>query len=150
LGDVEIGGFKPYETTNPPVAVLEDMTAKNADFAVYLTTLFADVNIAKTEVTNHGGGVFRVKAEVENAGFIPTSTAHGVLSRSVKPTMVQLGIAPEALLSGAAKTSFFQALDGSGNREKFEWLIKGKKGDKIELKAVSQKGGSDTNTITLQ
>lgn len=150
LGNVEIGGFKPYEAYNPPVAVLEEMTAKNADFAVYLTTLFADVNIAKTEVVNHGGGVFRIKAEVENAGYLPTSTAHGVLSRSVKPTMVQLGIAPEALLSGSAKTSFFQALDGSGNREKFEWLIKGKKGDEVELKVVAQKGGSDTKIIKLQ
>lgn len=150
LGSVEIGGFKPYEAVNPPASVLDEMGPKNAAFAHYLTTLFADVNIAKTEVTDHGGGIFRIKAEVENAGFLPTSTAHGVTSRSVKPTMVQLGIDPEALLSGSAKTSFFQALDGSGNREKFEWLIKGNKGDTIELKVVSQKGGSDTASIRLQ
>jgi hypothetical protein len=150
LGEVEIGGFKPDQALNPPVSVLDEVGPKNAAFAVYLTSLFADVNIAKTEVVNHGGGVFRIKAEVENAGFLPTSTAHGVTSRSVKPTMVQLGIAPEALLSGSAKTSFFQAMDGSGTRNKFEWLIKGNKGDSIELKVVSQKGGSDTATIRLQ
>jgi len=150
LGAVEIGGFKPYDAVNPPASVIDEMGPKNAAFAQYLTTLFADVNIAKTEVTNHGGGVFRIKAEVENAGFLPTSTAHGVTSRSVKPTMVQLGIDPDALLSGSAKTSFFQALDGSGNREKFEWLIKGNKGDTIELKVVSQKGGTDTASIRLQ
>ena len=150
LGEVEIGGFKPDQALNPPVSVLDEVGPKNAAFAVYLTSLFADVNIAKTEVVNHGGGVFRIKAEVEDAGFLPTSTAHGVTSRSVKPTMVQLGIAPEALLSGSAKTSFFQAMDGSGTRNKFEWLIKGNKGDSIELKVVSQKGGSDTATIRLQ
>jgi len=150
LGSVEIGGFKPYQAVNPPAAVLDEVGPKNAAFALYLTTIFADVNIAKTEVTDHGGGVFRIKAEVENAGFIPTATAHGVTSRSVKPTMVQLGIDPDDLLSGSAKTSFFQALAGSGNREKFEWLIKGKAGDTIELKVVSQKGGSDTKSIRLQ
>ena len=150
LGSVEIGGFKPYDAVNPPESVLDEVGPKNAAFALYLTSLFADVNIAETEVTDHGGGVFRIKAEVENAGFLPTSSAHGVTSRSVKPTMVQLGIDPEALLSGSAKTSFFQALDGSGNREKFEWLIKGKRGDTIELNVVSQKGGSDTKSIRLQ
>ena len=150
LGNVEIGGFKPFDAVNPPASVLDEMGPKNAAFAQYLTTLFADVRIAKTEVINHGGGVFRIKAEVENAGFLPTSTAHGVTSRSVKPTMVQLGIDPADLLSGSAKTSFFQALDGSGNRESYEWLIKGKRGDTIELKVVAQKGGSDTASITLQ
>ncbi len=150
LGAVEIGGFKPYEAVNPPMSVITDMAPKNGEFAVYLSTLFADVKIAKTEVINHGGGVFRIKAEVENAGFLPTSTAHGVTSRSVKPTMVQLGIAPEALLSGSTKTSFFQAMDGSGTRQKFEWLIKGKKGDEIELKVAAQKGGTDTKKLRLQ
>lgn len=150
LGSVEIGGFKPYEAVNPPMSVITEMAPKNAEFAVYLSSLLADVNIAKTEVINHGGGVFRIKAEVENAGFFPTSTSHGVTSRSVKPTMVQLGIDPEALLSGSAKTSFFQTLDGSGNRQKFEWLIKGKKGDEIELKVVAQKGGTDIKTVRLQ
>jgi hypothetical protein len=150
LGAVEIGGFKPYEAVNPPMTVVSEMASKNGEFAVYLSSLFADVNIAKTEVINHGGGVFRIKAEVENAGFLPTSSSHGVTSRSVKPTMVQLGIAPEALLSGSAKTSFFQAMDGSGTRQKFEWLIKGKKGDEIELKVVAQKGGTDTKKLRLQ
>jgi len=150
LGEVEIGGFKPYEAANPPLAVVEDLGAKQGAFVVYLASLFADVRIAETEVFNHGGGVFRIKAEIENAGFLPTSTAHGVVSRSVKPTMVQLGIEPDDLLSGAAKTSFFQATDGSGNRHSFEWLIKGKKGDRIELKVVSQKGGGDTARLTLE
>ena len=150
LGSVEIGGFKPFEAVNPPVAVLDEMGPKNAAFAQYLTTLFARVEIAETEVTDHGGGIFRIKAEIANAGYLPTSSAHGVTSRSVKPTMVQLGIDPDALLSGSAKTSFFQSLDGSGNREKYEWLIKGKKGDTIELKVVSQKGGTDTASIRLQ
>jgi len=108
------------------------------------------VKIAKTEVTNHGGGLFRIKAEVENSGFLPTSIQHGVTSRSVKPTMVQLGIKPDQIISGNSKTNFFQSLAGSGNRQKYEWIIKGKSGDKVELKVVSQKAGSDKTTLTLR
>jgi len=72
------------------------------------------------------------------------------VARSVKPTMVQLGIDPDDLVSGSDKTSFFQALDGSGRREDFAWIVKGKRGDTVELRVVSQKGGSDTRRITLQ
>jgi hypothetical protein len=150
LGEVEIGGFKPYEAINPPYDVIEEIGPKQGAFVSWLATLVPEVRIAETEVTDHGGGVFRVKAEVENTGFLPTAAAHGVVSRSVKPTMVQLGVAPEDVLSGDAKTSFFQALDGSGRRQSFEWLIRGRRGDRIELKVVSQKGGSDTAQLTLQ
>ena len=57
------------------------------------TTLFPKIAIADVAATALGGGLYRITAEVENAGYLPTSTAHGVLSRSVKPTMVQLGVA---------------------------------------------------------
>lgn len=150
LGEVEIGGFKPYAVTNPPAAKIAELGASHAEFVLYLSTLFPQVKIAKTEVTNHGGGIFRIKAEVENAGFLPTSLAQGVTSRSVKPTMVQLEVDPEAIITGDNKTSFFQSLAGSGNRRKYEWLIKGKPGANIELRVVSQKGGTDTATITLK
>jgi hypothetical protein len=150
LGAVEIGGFKPYAAQNPPMSMVQELGPKQGAFLVWLAAQTAEVRIAHTEVTDEGGGIFRIKADVENGGFLPTSTAHGVRSRSVKPTMVQLGIPPEDLLSGSAKTSFFQATDGSGRRQSFEWIIKGKRGDKVELRAVSQKGGSDTASLELR
>ncbi|MDX1315437.1 MAG: hypothetical protein R3356_08045 [Eudoraea sp.] len=150
LGEVEIGGFSPYMVSNPPASEIDKLGLSHAEFAVWLSGLYADVSIVKTEVINHGGGIFRIKAEIENSGFLPTALSHGVTSRSVSPTMVQLGVDPEAIVSGNAKTSFFQSLDGSGKREKYEWLVKGKSGDTIELKLVSQKAGSDSKVITLE
>ncbi len=150
FGEVEIGGFTPYEINNPPASKIVELGEAHGKFAVWLSSLYANVKIAKTEVVNHGGGIFRIKAEVENAGFLPTSLSHGVTSRSVRPTMVQLGVKPETIISGNAKTNFFQALAGSGKRQKYEWLIKGKSGDKIELKVVSQKAGTDKVNITLK
>ena len=99
---------------------------------------------------NHGGGVFEINAEIEHAGFLPTSTSQGVTARSVAPTMVQLGVDPDDVLTGAAKTSFFSRLDGSGARESYKWVIRGQQGATIELRVRSQKGGSDSATITLR
>jgi hypothetical protein len=150
LGTVEIGGFAPYAITNPPATELAELGESHARFAVYLTSLFADVRIANVQVTNHGGGVFEVEADIENVGFLPTSMSQGVTARAVAPTMVQLGIEPDDLLTGAAKTSFFSRLDGSGGRESYTWIVRGRQGATVELKVRSQKGGSDSATITLR
>ncbi|MCK7499762.1 MAG: hypothetical protein MZW92_62185 [Comamonadaceae bacterium] len=58
------------------------------------SSLFPRVKVASFEAVAHGGGLFRIKAEVENAGFWPTSLAQGQTARSVKPTMVRLGVEP--------------------------------------------------------
>jgi len=149
-GKVEIGGFRPYAVSNPPADRIPALGEKQFEFLRYLSTLFPKVAVAESSVTGLGGGLFRVKAEVENTGFLPTALAHGVVAQSVKPTMVQLGINPENLVSGSPKTSFFQALAGSGHRQKFDWIIRGEPGSKVNIRVVSQKGGSETVTLTLQ
>jgi hypothetical protein len=63
---------------------------------------------------------------------------------------VQLGVDPNDIVSGAQKTSFFPALAGSGRRQVYEWIIKGKTGATVTLKAVAQKGGTATATLTLK
>ncbi len=149
LGDVEVGGFKPYSVTNPPASKIAELGQSHAEFAVYLASLFADIEIADTEVTNHGGGIFRIKAKIRNNGFLPTSLQHGVASRSVRGTMVQLGVDPSDIISGNRKTEYFTKLNGSGKVIEYEWLVKGRSGQNIELKVVSQKGGTANITLTL-
>jgi len=150
LGEVEVGGFKHYAVVNPPAAKIAELGKGHAEFALYLTTLFPRVEVAKFEAVNHGGGLFRLKAEVSNEGFLPTALAHAVVARAVKPTMVQLQVPPESVISGSAKTSFIQALNGSGERQKFDWLIKAKAGETVGLKVVSQKGGAAAASVVLK
>jgi hypothetical protein len=150
LGDVEIGGFRPYAAANPPAARIAELGKSHTEFVTYLSSMFPKVSIASSTVTSLGGGLYRIKAEVENSGFLPTSTAQGVRSRSVSPTMVQLGVEPDAIVSGAPKTNFFPTLAGSGRRQTYEWIIKGKPGSTVTLKAVAQKGGSASAALTLK
>jgi len=150
LGEIEIGGFKPYAAVNPPAAKIADLGAAHAKFVLHLTSLFPRIAIAKSEVTALGGGLYRIKADVENAGFLPTALAQGVMARSVKPVMVQLGVPPESIVTGSEKTSFIPTLAGSGTRQSYEWVIKGKPGSAVILKVVSQKGGADSATLTLK
>jgi hypothetical protein len=150
LGEVEIGGFKPYATTNPPAAKIAELGASHAKFAVYLSSLFSKVHVAQTEVTSLGAGLFRIKAEVENTGFLPTALAQAVVARSVKPVMVQLQVPPDSIVTGNEKTNHIMSLAGAGTRQSFEWIIKGKPGSTVDLKVVSYKSGRETATLKLQ
>ena len=150
LGDVEIGGFRPYVTVNPPAAKIAELGSAHAKFALHLSSLFAKVRVAKAEAESLGGAIFRVTAEIENTGFLPTALAHGAAARAVKPVMVQLGVPPASIISGVEKTIAVPALAGSGSRRSFEWVITGAPGTSITLTVVSQKSGSDRATIALR
>jgi hypothetical protein len=150
LGQVEIGGFKPYAATNPPAAKIADLGASHARFVLYLTSLFPKLKIARIDATALGGGLYRLKAEIENSGFLPLALAHAVTARAVKPTMVQLAVPPEAVITGAEKTIYLPTLAGSGSRQAYEWLIKARPGTAVTLKAVSQKAGTDSATLSLK
>ncbi len=150
LGEVEIGGFKPYALTNPPEAELPRLGEAHARFTTYLMSLFPAVRIADVDVTDHGGGVFEITADVANTGFLPTALAQGVRARAVAPVMVQLGVDPSAIVTGDAKTSFIPSLDGSGARKRYTWMVRGRAGAQIELRVRSQKSGLDATTITLR
>ena len=150
LGQVEIGGFVPYATTNPPEANLGDLGERHGEFLVRLAGMLPRVTIVDTEVTAHGGGLFTVEVEVANSGFLPTSLRHGVISRSVQPTTVQIQIDPDSIVSGAPKSYTIQRLEGSGSREKVTWVIRGQPGGQVEVRVRSQKGGTDSSTVTLR
>lgn len=150
LGQVEIGGFKPYAITNPAATEIDALGKSHAAFALYLASLFPKVGIASLEATAIGGGLYRISADVENTGYLPTSTAHGVTSRSVAPTMVQLDVAPDTIVSGSAKTNFIQALAGSGRRQTYQWIVRGKPGQRVTLKAVAEKAGAAEKTVVLR
>ncbi len=150
LGEVEVSGFKPYVSLNPPAAKVADLGTAETKFVLYLASQLPRVRVAKTEVTGYGGGVFRVKAEVENAGRWPTALAQAVTARAVRPVMVQIGVKPEDILAGSAKTNFIPSLPGSGRRQAFEWIVRGSAGATVDVKVLSQNGGADTARIVLK
>lgn len=150
LGEVEIGGFLPYVTTNPPADQLPDLGAKHGAFLVELAGMLPRVHIADTKVTANGGGIYTVEVVVENTGLFPTSTRHGMTTRSVGPTQVQIQVDAADILTGADKTVRVGTLNGSGARESHTWVIRGRQGAQVQIKLHSQKSGSDLATVTLR
>jgi hypothetical protein len=150
LGEVEIGGFIPYVTHNPPFEQVPEMGAKHGEFLVELAGMLPRVRIAETKVTAHGGGLFTITVEVENTGFLPTALRHGQRNRAVGPTLLQLHVDNDNILSGASKTASVSVLAGSGSRASVTWFIRGREGAEFEVTLRSMKAGHDTTTVTLR
>ncbi len=150
LGALEIGGFKPYASVNPAAADLATLGQKQGEFLVKLASMLPSVHIAKTEVVAHGGGIFTVVAEIENTGFFSTSTLHGVSSRSVNATLVQIDVPAESIVTGAEKSVRVRNLSGSNSRERITWVIRGKPNASIGISVLAQKGGTDSATVILK
>lgn len=150
LGDLEIGGFRPYTSDNAVGKDLTDLGRKQGEFLVKLASMLPRVHIANTEVTAHGGGIFTVSVDIENTGFFPASLQHGIVSRSVNETLVQIDVPSTDIVTGAPKSARIRNLDGSNSRERITWVIRGKANASVAISVLAQKGGTDSATVTLK
>ena len=150
LGEVEIGGFRPYATTNAAPKDLADLGRKHGEFVVKLAGMLPRVRIAHTEVKAHGGGLYTVTVDVENTGFFPTSLQHGVVAGAVKPTLVQIQVPAEDTVTGSQKSVTIPRLTGSNSRQRVTWVIRGRPDASVVVTVLAQKGGTDSATVVLK
>lgn len=149
FGEVEVGGFRPYELVNPPASMLPELGASHGAFVARLSSMLPRVRLADVSAESHGGGVFTVTADVVNEGYLPSALQHGVVSRSVDPVLVQIQVDPDAIVTGANKSHRIMKLDGSGTRERVTWVIRARNGDSVDVRVRSEKGGTDTRSVRL-
>jgi len=149
LGEVEIGGFRPYAVVNPDGAEIPALGAAHGEFIARLGGMLPRVRFVEASAESIGGGLWKVDAVVENAGYLPTALAHGLRSRSVDPTLVQIQVAPETIVSGDAKSARTARIEGSGGTATYSWVIRADAGQTIEITSRAMKGGRDAITVTL-
>jgi hypothetical protein len=149
LGPVEIGGWRPFATV-PAAAAVAPLVEPHTRFLVELSTFVPRVAVASLTATRLGGGLYRVRAEVENRGRWPTALQQAVTARAVKPVMVQIDVDATAIVSGAAHNQFFPTLAGSGRREKVEWIVRARPGQIVTVRVVAQKGGTASETARCE
>ncbi|MFI5077147.1 MAG: M14 family metallopeptidase [Vicinamibacteria bacterium] len=149
LGAVEIGGWRPFATVPPPSAVAP-LVEPHVRFLVELSTFVPRVAVASLTATRLGGGLYRIRADVENRGRWPTALQHAITARAVKPVLVAIDVAPAAIVSGAAKHQFFPTLAGSGRRERVDWIVRAGAGQSVTVRVVAQKGGTATQTVRCE
>ena len=86
----EVGGLDPFIELNPPMAVLKPALAAHTETVLDLAGKLAKVEILSLDVSDLGGGVYRVKAVAGNRGYLATHTKQDARARAHLPVRLTL------------------------------------------------------------
>jgi len=147
LGTVEIGGWRKFGQNNPLSDRLPEEVGRNVEFVLMQARITPRLEIAEATSEDLGGGVYRVKATVRNAGFQPTELQTRLNTNRAVPVRVSLdGESGLELLSGDASVDL-GTLQGHEGRD-VEWLVRG--GRTVTVTASHPKGGLASETVRLR
>ncbi|SEQ40813.1 Zinc carboxypeptidase [Devosia sp. YR412] len=165
LGKIEIGGMVNIWTyRNPPGFLLEDMCHKNVLFNLKHAAAAPLVRVDDVKLTPISDGVYKVRAEVGNHGYLPTNLSNvAVVNKVAKPVLVSIAIAGGEVLMNPV-TAELGNLAGRNERlypwspwgqqwsattRAAEWLVKAPSGAAITVTSKSEKGGTHTVSVPL-
>jgi len=144
----EVGGYRPYALTNPPVEMVGEIVAKNADFLTKAAQRLPRIGVRKIECRLLGRSVYEVEIQVENTGFLPTVLAHGRTTREVHPTRLVMELDDECFLSGSRITNL-PAIRGSGGMVELRYIVRIPERERIDFEIVSMLAGKVKGSVEL-
>ena len=147
LGQVEVGGAAPYVFTTPPQAKIQELLTSQVPWLLDLAGKLARIKIVKTKTENLGEGVYRVKAWIENSGYLPYPTAMGRRNSRIPPVVVVLHGGDIELLQGK-KRSLIKEIPGKG-RKMVQWLLYSKVPKQVKLETITANAWRDSEMIRL-
>ncbi|HDZ42298.1 MAG TPA: hypothetical protein ENH59_11565 [Bacteroidetes bacterium] len=147
LGEVEIGGFKPYSDINPPAEMMDSLLDLHVPFVFELVKKMPELMISEVKTEERGAGIYALDIWVENKGFLPFCTQMGKRNKIPAPAIITLDGDGLEFLSGKKRTPI-QELDGK-KAVKQTWLIRADKNTTLNIKLDSKTAGHDSKQIKL-
>jgi Zinc carboxypeptidase len=148
---VEVGGFKPFYSLNPPAKELDGLADKHLQFVATLSEWLPKLALIDAKAEALGNGVYRITVTAINRGFLPTMPEMGQVNGESYPLQIALTLPQGAeLLQGNPRTKL-PRLDGSGGKAEKSWLLKfgEEKPKQLEIQAWAPAVGRATVKIDL-
>lgn len=121
---VEVGGFKPFYSLNPPAKELDALAARHAEFITGLPEFLPRVEFKETKIESLGGGLFRVTAKTVNQGYLPTMAEMGRVNNAAHPLQISLDLPKGTEFLKGSPRSRLGRLEGNGNTSETVWLVR--------------------------
>ncbi len=147
LGDVEIGGFVPYAGTTPPPGMIQKLLQGQVPWVLALAEKLPRLRLAKIACEALGHGVYRIKAWVENVGYLPFPTAMGSRSERPAPAVVTLKGGGLTMIEGLERTAVKEVRGGKAKL--LSWIVRGQNGQKVQIALSHPSGWDDDKSIVL-
>ncbi len=141
LGNVEIGGWKPFVRHNPPASEIEALSQRWIGFLDSLVQNIPRLSWEKAEVRALGSNAFDARIVLVNQGG-PTTSAMGKITRRSLPLRITLGLPKDGQLLIGRRVQSVSRLKGMGDHREFRWVYRLPEGaDPAYVRVVSQTAG---------
>ncbi len=144
---MEIGGAAPFAAGTPRPAQLLQLLEGQVPWVLTLADKMARIRLAKVEVTALGGGIHRVKAWVENTGYLPYATAMAQRSSQYTPVVLELKGAGVRFLEGRPR-SLVRQVAGHG-AETVTWLVQADRPVSATITATTATAWGDETSVQI-
>lgn len=136
LGPVEIGGFVPGFTANPPPQQLDAIAEGHLSLLAELVRRRPQLRIEGPQVKELAPGLYEVRLAIVNEGRLPTSTEMGARARATLPIVLRLSTPTERIVAGRRIERAWR-IEGDGGRFERHWILREPPGGEIEIEMVS-------------
>jgi len=145
LGEVEIGGFKPFLRVNPPAEKVPELIKSHSEFALFLASQFAEIEMDEPQVKKLSSGLFKLTLKLHNKGKFPYATAMGQRTRNINPILMRLSFEDEDSMKffGGSRRVDTANIEPGGEKE-ISWLILSPSGKKVNICLWARNGGGKT------
>jgi murein tripeptide amidase MpaA len=166
LGRVELGGWDSlYAFRNPPPQFLEAEVKPHADWLIWHLLISPRLELLRAEAEPLGEGTYRIRLVVHNTGWLPSYVTKKALERKLTRGVVAEITLPEGagLVGGVSRvegpqlegrayqpaSSFGWVAEPTGDRAKFEWLVRAPSGGEVILTARHDRAGVVRTVVAL-
>lgn len=149
LGNVEIGGLKPYVGVVPPIAEVQKKVPGTFKFIEYILNKFKNVEFKDVKVKKLAECVYEITFYVKNNNDFPIFTDFSSKFDVLKPITVQIMPSKNVkLLSGKPLYRINKIFPH--NESKVKWVVSGKAGSKVTLRFYWNRFGKMLKNIVLK
>ncbi|MDZ7314758.1 MAG: M14 family metallopeptidase [candidate division KSB1 bacterium] len=144
--EVQVGGWVPFARKNPPVDSLKSVTDRYFRFWMELLESRPRLELA-LKAERMDAGLYRLTATLRNCGYLPTSSAVGDQIRRGPRLKIEI-VSERIRLTAGKRFYLLEPLPAGGETEK-SWMLTGKAGETVKVKAVIPAAGEATASATL-
>jgi hypothetical protein len=145
----EVGGLDPFIELNPPMPILKPALAAHTEAVLDMAQKLPRVQILSLDVTDLGGGVYRVKAVAGNRGYLATHTKQAERARVHTPVRLTLQTGQGVELVNGYNFATSERLDGTTGTLTGEWLVRARPGARVVVDVTTDNAGHDQKTTPV-
>jgi hypothetical protein len=142
---VEVGGVKPFVTTNPPFEKVDSIAIAHTTFILKLAEIQPKLEFHNVKTESLGNGLTRVSVDLYNNSPLPTHSEMGARSRWLRKIRIDLDATADKIVSGD-KIKLVDSI-GAFEKETFSWIVRGS--GSVTIKAGAAHAGFATQSVKL-